>query len=402
MTHPFSVQAGVLQIGGVDLRRLAARAGHTPFYVYDRSLVDARIRALRQTLPHGIELHYSIKANPMPAMVHHLAARLDGFDVASAGEMMLALDAGTRPERIGFAGPGKSHDELRRAVAAGVVIHIESATQLRLVTALGWEFGVRPCVAIRVNPDFQIGKGGMRMGGGAAPFGVDASLVPALLLELARQEVAFAGFHVFWGSQCLHAPTIIQAHRQSAELVMRLADNLEVPPAFINLGGGFGIPYFPGEDPLDFDAVGEAMHDWLPGLHRRLPGTRVVLELGRYLVGEAGIYVCRVVDRKVSCGETFLITDGGLHHHLAASGNFGQVLRRNYPVLIGNRLDEPAQERSHVVGCLCTPLDRIADGAHLPATSIGDLVVVLQSGAYGRSASPTDFLAHPPPAEMLV
>lgn len=402
MTHPFSVQAGVLQIGGVDLRRLAARAGHTPFYVYDRSLVDARIRALRQTLPHGIELHYSIKANPMPAMVHHLAARLDGFDVASAGEMMLALDAGTRPERIGFAGPGKSHDELRRAVAAGVVIHIESATQLRLVTALGWEFGVRPCVAIRVNPDFQIGKGGMRMGGGAAPFGVDASLVPALLLELARQEVAFAGFHVFWGSQCLHAPTIIQAHRQSAELVMRLADSLEVPPAFINLGGGFGIPYFPGEDPLDFDAVGEAMHDWLPGLHRRLPGTRVVLELGRYLVGEAGIYVCRVVDRKVSCGETFLITDGGLHHHLAASGNFGQVLRRNYPVLIGNRLDEPAQERSHVVGCLCTPLDRIADGAHLPATSIGDLVVVLQSGAYGRSASPTDFLAHPPPAEMLV
>jgi len=402
MTHPFSVQAGVLQIGGVDLRRLAARAGHTPFYVYDRSLVDARIRALRQTLPHGIELHYSIKANPMPAMVHHLAARLDGFDVASAGEMMLALDAGTRPERIGFAGPGKSHDELRRAVAAGVVIHIESATQLRLVTALGWEFGVRPCVAIRVNPDFQIGKGGMRMGGGAAPFGVDASLVPALLLELARQEVAFAGFHVFWGSQCLHAPTIIQAHRQSAELVMRLADSLEVPPAFINLGGGFGIPYFPGEDPLDFEAVGEAMHDWLPGLHRRLPGTRVVLELGRYLVGEAGIYVCRVVDRKVSCGETFLITDGGLHHHLAASGNFGQVLRRNYPVLIGNRLDEPAQERSHVVGCLCTPLDRIADGAHLPATSIGDLVVVLQSGAYGRSASPTDFLAHPPPAEMLV
>jgi diaminopimelate decarboxylase len=402
MTHPFSVQAGVLQIGGVDLRRLAARAGHTPFYVYDRSLVDARIRALRQTLPRDIELYYSIKANPMPAMVHHLAARLDGFDVASAGEMMLALDAGTRPERIGFAGPGKSHDELRRAVAAGVVIHIESATQLRLVTALGWEFGVRPCVAIRVNPDFQIGKGGMRMGGGAAPFGVDASLVPALLLELARQEVAFAGFHVFWGSQCLHAPTIIQAHRQSAELVMRLADSLEVPPAFINLGGGFGIPYFPGEDPLDFDAVGEAMHDWLPGLHRRLPGTRVVLELGRYLVGEAGIYVCRVVDRKVSCGETFLITDGGLHHHLAASGNFGQVLRRNYPVLIGNRLDEPAQERSHVVGCLCTPLDRIADGAHLPATSIGDLVVVLQSGAYGRSASPTDFLAHPPPAEMLV
>ncbi|HEV3424565.1 MAG TPA: pyridoxal-dependent decarboxylase, exosortase A system-associated [Paraburkholderia sp.] len=402
MTRPSSAQGGVLQIGGVDLRRLAARAGRTPFYVYDRSRLDARIRTLRQTLPPGIELHYSIKANPMPAIVHHLAACLDGFDVASAGEMMLALDAGTRPERIGFAGPGKSHDELRRAVAAGITIHIESATQLRLVCALGWELGVRPCVAVRVNPDFQIGKGGIRMGGSAGPFGIDATEVPALLRELARQEVAFAGFHVFWGSQCLHAPTVVQAQRQSAELVVRLAGSLDAPPAFINLGGGFGIPYFPGEDPLDLDAVGKAMCDWLPALQRRLPGTRVVLELGRYLVGEAGIYVCRVIDHKVSRGETFVITDGGLHHHLAASGNFGQVLRRNYPVLVGNRLAEPALERCHVVGCLCTPLDRLADSVQLPAAKIGDLVVVFQSGAYGRSASPTDFLGHPPPVEMLV
>jgi diaminopimelate decarboxylase len=402
MNHPFRTQDGVLQIGGVDLRRLLARAGRTPFYVYDRSLINARIRSLRETLPHDVELHYSIKANPMPAIVHHLADRLDGFDVASAGEMMLALDAGTPPERIGLAGPGKSQDELRRAVAAGVIIHVESATQLHLVTELGLGLGMRPRVAIRVNPDFEIGKGGMRMGGGAAPFGVDASQVPALLRELARQELAFAGFHVFWGSQCLHAPTIVQAHRQSAELVMRLADYNEKPPAFINLGGGFGIPYFAGQDPLDLRAVGDAMCDWLPDLQQRLPGTRVVLELGRYLVGEAGVYVCRVVDRKVSRGEIFLVTDGGLHHHLAASGNFGQVLRRNYPVLIANRLDNPAHERCHVVGCLCTPLDRIADSAHLPAASIGDLVVVLQSGAYGRSASPTDFLSHPPPVEMVV
>jgi len=402
MTPSFNAQAGVLQVGGVDLHRLAARAGHTPFYVYDRSVLDARLRTLRQTLPHGIELHYSIKANPMPAIVHHLATRLDGFDVASASEMMLALDTGMRPERIGFAGPGKAHEELRRAVAAGVIVHIESAAQLDLVTKLGREFGIRPSVAIRVNPDFQIGKGGLRMGGGAGPFGVDASQVPALLHELARQEVVLAGFHVFWGSQCLHAPTIVQAQRQSADLASWLAGALEAPPAFINLGGGFGIPYFPGEDPLDLEAVGEAMGNWLPSFQRRLPGTRVVLELGRYLVGEAGIYVCRIVDRKVSCGETFLVTDGGLHHHLAASGNFGQVLRRNYPVMIGNRLDEPSQERCHIVGCLCTPLDRIADDAHLPATSIGDLVVVLQSGAYGRSASPVDFLGHPPPAEMLI
>jgi diaminopimelate decarboxylase len=402
MKHLFETQDGVLQIGGLDLRRLVARAGCTPCYIYDRSLIDARIFSLRETLPQDVELHYSIKANPMPAIVHHLASRLDGFDVASAGEMMLALNAGMSPDRIGLAGPGKSEDELRRAVGAGVIIHIESATQLHLVASFGLDLGIRPCVAIRINPDFQIGKGGMRMGGGAAPFGVDASQVPALLRELARQEIAFAGFHVFWGSQCLHASTIVQAHRQSAELVMRLADNVDTAPAFINLGGGFGIPYFAGQDPLDLSIVGDAMGDWLPDVRRRLPGTRLVLELGRYLVGEAGVYVCRVVDRKMSRGETFLVTDGGLHHHLAASGNFGQVLRRNYPVLIANRLDSPAQERCHVVGRLCTPLDRIADGAHLPAASIGDLVVVLQSGAYGRSASPADFLSHAPPVEMVV
>lgn len=402
MIHAFCERDGVLLVGGVDVRRLAARAGHTPFFAYDRSVIDARVRLLRETLPAGVELHYSIKANPMSAIVHYLATRIDGFDVASAGEMMLALDAGAQAARIGFAGPGKSHDDLRRAVATGVTIHLESATQLRLVTALGWELGVTPCVAIRVNPDFQTGRSGMRMGGDAGPFGIDADQVPALLHELTQRELTLAGFHVFWGSQCLHAPTVIQAQRQSAELIERLVDGLPAAPMFVNLGGGFGIPYFPGEVPLDLAAVSQAMYDWLPRFRERLHGARVILELGRYLVGEAGVYICRVIDRKVSHGETFLVTDGGLHHHLAASGNFGQVLRRNYPLVLGNRLDEPVQEHCHVVGCLCTPLDRIASGVQLPAATIGDLVVVMQSGAYGRSASPVDFLGHPRPVEMLI
>lgn len=391
-----------LQFAGVDVRQLADRAGRTPFFAYDRSAIDTRVRALRSLLPPGMHLHYSIKANPMPAVIHYLTGRVDGFDVASAQEMALALDAGAAPGAIGFAGPGKSHDDLRRAVASGVNVHVESETQLRLLTALGWELGVRPSVAIRVNPDFQVGHSGMRMGGGAASFGVDVDQVPALLRELEARELALAGFHVFWGSQCLHAATIIEAQRQSADLILRLASDLPQPPRFINLGGGFGIPYFPGETPLDIQAVCEAMHDWLPRLRERLPGTTQILELGRYLVGEAGIYVCRVIDRKVSRGRTFVITDGGLHHHLAASGNFGQVLRRNFPVVIGNRPDGVPRERCYVVGCLCTPLDRLADDVELPEAHIGDFVVVKQSGAYGRSASPVHFLSHPEPVEILV
>ncbi|MGY6255168.1 pyridoxal-dependent decarboxylase, exosortase A system-associated [Paraburkholderia caledonica] len=391
-----------LQFGGIDLRQLADRAGRTPFFAYDRSAIDTRVRELRSLLPSVMQLHYSIKANPMAAVIHYLAQRVDGFDVASAQEMALALDAGAASDTIGFAGPGKSHDDLRRAVASGVNVHVESETQLRLVTALGWELGVQPNVAIRVNPDFQVGHSGMRMGGGAAPFGVDVDQVPALLRELETREVTLAGFHIFWGSQCLHPPTIIEAQRQSAALILRLASGLPQPPQFVNLGGGFGIPYFPGETPLDVKAVCEAMHDWLPPLCEGLPGTTPILELGRYLVGEAGIYVCRVIDRKVSRGRTFVITDGGLHHHLAASGNFGQVLRRNFPVVIGNRPDGEPRERCHVVGCLCTPLDRLADDVELPDAHIGDFVVVKQSGAYGRSASPVHFLSHPEPVEMLV
>ncbi|WP_434661831.1 pyridoxal-dependent decarboxylase, exosortase A system-associated [Paraburkholderia sp. A3BS-1L] len=387
---------------GAGVRQLANRAGRTPFFAYDRCAIDARVRELRRLLPAEMHLHYSIKANPMPAVIHYLSARVDGFDVASVHEMALALDAGAAPTDVGFAGPGKSEDELRRAVASGINVHVESQTQLRVVTALASELGVQPNIAIRVNPPFHVGHSGMRMGGGATPFGVDVDQVPALLREIKAREIALAGFHVFWGSQCLHAPTIIQAQRQSAELVARLASDLDAPLRFVNLGGGFGIPYFPGERPLSLDAVCEAMHAWLPHLLERLPGTKPILELGRYLVGEAGVYVCRVIDRKVSGGKTFVVTDGGLHHHLAASGNFGQVLRRNYPVILGNHPDATASERCHIVGCLCTPLDRLADDVELPEAHIGDFVVVRQSGAYGRSASPLHFLSHPEPVEMLV
>ncbi|WP_118181147.1 pyridoxal-dependent decarboxylase, exosortase A system-associated [Paraburkholderia phosphatilytica] len=389
-------------ISGTDLRRLAARAGQTPFFAYGRSAIEARVRLLRDTLPAGTQLHYSVKANPMPAVVQLLAGCVDGFDVASAAEMALALDTGVSPQQVGFAGPGKSLQDLRRAVAAGVPIHVESVTQLRHVAALGWELGVRPGIAIRVNPDFSPGRSGMRMGGSAGPFGVDAAQVPALLDAVVAQDLTLAGFHVFWGSQCLHAPTIIEAQEQSLAMITRLCAGLAGAPGFINFGGGFGIPYFPGERALDLHAVGTAMHAWHARLREQLPGTQAVIELGRYLTGEAGIYVCRVIDRKISGGQTFLVTDGGMHHHLAASGNFGQVLRRNYPVVLAQRTHSHRLERCSVVGCLCTPLDRIAHDVMLPVAEIGDFVVVLQSGAYGRSASPGDFLGHPPPVEMLV
>ena len=399
----FGRASGCLSVGGLPLDRLVERVGSTPFFAYDRRLLTARIELLRATLPYGIDLSYAVKANPMPAVAQHLSVLVDSLDVASALEMRIALDTPMRPERISFAGPGKTPAELSQAVAAGVTIEMESETEAERVIAIGDRLGLRPRVAVRVNPDFEIKGSGMRMGGGPQQFGVDAERVPALLKELALADLEVLGFHVFAGSQNLRAEILCDAQRKTVDLALRLAEAAPMPVRYLNIGGGFGIPYFDADIPLDLPAIGANLAKLLTdSIRPRLPEARVVVELGRFIVGECGVYVTRIIDRKESRGKTFLIVDGGLHHQLAASGNFGQVIRRNYPLAIGNRMDEDPTETVSVVGCLCTPLDLLGDKVQLPPAKIGDLVVVFQAGAYGLTASPTAFLGHPHPAEVLV
>lgn len=399
----FSMVDNELMVGGMPLTRLAERVGSTPFYAYDRTLISERVAQLRAVLPPEIHLHYAVKANPMPGVVQHLAALVDGFDVASGGELSRALDTAMPPKNISFAGPGKTEPELRQAVAAGIVINLESEREMECLARIGTELGVRPKAAVRVNPDFELKSAGMKMSGGPKPFGVDAERVPALLARMKALPIEFYGFHIFSGSQNLRADAIAEAQRLTFALARRLAQDAPGPVRLLNLGGGFGIPYFPGEQPLDLQAVGDQLGALMPDARRDFPEAEFVIELGRYLVGEAGVYVSRVIDRKESRGQVFLIVDGGMHHHLAASGNFGQVVRKNYPVLVGNCV-APTGEPSvaSVVGLLCTPLDVLADKMALGHARIGDLIVVMQSGAYGLSASPTAFLGHPTPAEVLV
>lgn len=398
----FPVVDDCLQIGGIPLTQLAARVGQTPFYAYDRRLLDERVALLRRALPNAVELHYAIKANPLPAVVQHLAGLVDGLDIASLGELRVALDTGMDPDDISFAGPGKSPPELTAAIAAGITLILESPRELELVAHLGQEQRRRPRVAMRINPDFELKASGMKMSGGPKPFGVDAEQAPALLRRIGELGLDFQGVHIFTGSQNLRAAAIVEAHDRTFDLALRLATDAPGPVHLLNIGGGFGIPYFPGDAPLDLAPIATNLERWLPTLKERLPQARLVLELGRYLVGEAGIYVAEVSDRKVSRGHTFLITNGGLHHHLAASGNFGQVVRKNYPVVVGNRVLGSEREVVTVVGPLCTPLDILADRMELAKAEVGDLIVVFQSGAYGLTASPTAFLSHPPCLEVLV
>ncbi len=398
----FPVIDDCLVVNGVPLPRLAVRAGQTPFYAYDRSLLAARVAQLRAALPREVSLHYAMKANPMPALVAHMAHLVDGIDVASGRELRVALDGGADVREVSFAGPGKSESELEQAVAAGILVNVESEREVVLLSDIARTLRLPARIAVRINPDFELKASGMKMGGGPKQFGVDAEAVPALLDEIGRRGLAFEGFHLYAGSQNLKADSICDAQVKSFDLALRLARSAPGPVQVLNLGGGFGIPYFPGEQPLDLAPVGANLAQIVARARNELPGARIVVELGRYLVGEAGIYVCRVVDRKVSRGQVFLVTDGGLHHHLAASGNFGQVIRKNYPACIGNRVVGSEREKASVVGPLCTPLDLLADQMDLAVAEPGDLVVVFQSGAYGATASPQRFLSHPEVIELLV
>ena len=396
----FATLDGELAIGGLTASALAS--GGTPCFAYSRSMIEARMAALRAVMPERISIHYAIKANSFSPILELMSQLCDGLDIASGGELAMALAAGAQAARISFAGPGKTDAELEAAISAGVTLNLESEGEAERALACAERLGARPRLAIRVNPDFDLRGSGMKMGGGARPFGLDAERVPALARRIIAAGCEWRGLHIFAGSQALDAEAVIAAQGATLDLAARLAEEIGTPLPALNLGGGFGIPYFAGDIPLDIGRVGEALAGRCAALPPALAGAELAIELGRYLVGEAGVYLTRIVDRKESRGETFLVTDGGLHHQLAASGNFGTVVRRNYPLAIATRFDAEATEVANVVGCLCTPLDRLAERAALPRAEVGDLVAVFCAGAYGASASPADFLGHGRAREMLV
>lgn len=393
---------GELAIGGRKASDLVAQAGQTPLFVYSRDLVSRRIAALRAAMPARLAVHYAVKANPFGPLLEHMAGLVDGFDIASGGELNIVRAAGIDPARVSFAGPGKRDAELEAAIAAGVTLNLESEGEAARALAIASRLGVVPRLAIRVNPDFDLKGSGMKMGGGAKPFGIDAERVPALARKLVAEGADWRGFHIFAGSQALSADAIIETQAQTLDLAARLAEDVGIAPPRCNLGGGIGIPYFPGDLPVDIAAIGAALEQRFADLPAVLRDTAFCIELGRYLVGEAGVYLARIVDRKDSHGETYLVTDGGLHHQLAASGNFGTVVRRNYPSAIATRFGAAVEEEASIVGCLCTPLDRLADKGGFPRAEVGDLVAVFCAGAYGASASPAMFLGQGPAGEILI
>ncbi len=395
----FSADGGRLSIGGRSADDLVAEAGGTPLFAYDSRIIDRQIDRFRAAMPQAVELHYAVKANPYAPLLSWIAEKVDGFDVASAGELGRVAHLGPP---ISFAGPGKTDQQLETAIRADVTINLESEGEAERALAIAAEGSRPPKLAVRVNPPFALKGAGMKMGGLASQFGVDHDRAPALIRRLIEAGADWRGLHIFTGSQALHADALIEVQTATVALAAEIAEQAGAPPPEVNLGGGFGIPYFSGDRTLDLDAVGTALTKTLAERPKILGETAFAIELGRWLVGEAGVYLTRIVDRKESRGEAFLVTDGGLQHMLAASGNFGQLLRRNYPVAIANRLGAEPEEDVTITGCLCTPLDLLAHEVALPRAEVGDLVAIFCAGAYGLSASPQEFLSQPRAREILV
>ncbi|NVJ61589.1 MAG: pyridoxal-dependent decarboxylase, exosortase A system-associated [Gammaproteobacteria bacterium] len=398
----FKHQKGDLLINQLPISQLIHRVGQTPFFAYDRSVIEAKVSELRQAFGPDISLHYAIKSNPMPALVDYITPLVDGLDVASGKELTVALNSGINPEKVSFAGPAKQVNELLMAIASGITINIESETELKRIISLCENHQYKANIALRINPNFDLKSSGMKMAGGPQQFGIDAEQVDTIAELLKHPSLNVNGLHIFTGSQNLQAHAIIEAHKHILELAIQIAEQLQLKLQHLNIGGGLGIPYFPGETSIELEPIAANLKRLLAEYQTQLNNTEIILELGRFLVGESGVFVSKVVDVKQSRDHTFIITDGGLHHHLAASGNFGQVIRKNYPVKIANKMDQNDSIKADIVGPLCTPLDILAKNMTFPDVEIGDLVAVFQSGAYGYTASPKDFLSHPYPLEVLI
>ena len=400
--HFSANEAGALLIGGMSVDELVAEAGGTPLFVYDNNIVGGQIAALRAAMPDGLALYYSVTANPYEPLLNFIGRYVEGFRVVSRGELEHLKRAGLAGIGMTFAGPGKTDDELEAGIAAGATISVESEGEARRAIEAGERVGIQPKLAVRVNPPFSFENGHIVVGARPTPFGVDSERVPAIVEGLIEAGVDWRGLHIFAAAQCLDDSALIEAHRAIIACAGEVAHKLDLPLPELNLGGGFDVPCFAGEQPIDVYRMATALHETLCNGPELLATTRLSLELGRWLVAECGVYLTRIVDRTTSCGETFLTVDGGGHHLLGATGCLYERGRGNFPIAVANRFGAPAEEQVTVTGCLATPNDVFGDEVMLPAAEPGDLIAIFCAGAYGLTASPQAWESRAPAKEVLV
>lgn len=388
------------------LAEAADRFG-TPAYVYAADLIAARLAHLQQLLGRWFAVSFAVKSNPNPALLAWMRDRLDYLDISSGGEFALSQKAGWSPEQISFTGPAKRDFALRPTIAAGLgELVVESLREARLADAIAAELGRVQPVLIRLAPD-RVPKGfGDQMAGRPSAFGIDVEDAAQILPQIAAlPNLRIIGLHIYSGTQCLKPDAICENWRIFMRVFSETCAALDLRPEKLVFGSGLGIPYHPGDTELDLAAIAAEIGPELDAFRAapRFADTRMVLELGRYLVGPAGWFVTRVVSVKQSRGVRIAICDGGLNDNLAASGNFGMVLRRNYVMhRIGGGDGGRPEEKHDISGPLCTSIDKLGGGVLLPRLDEGDLLAIHGCGAYGPTASPLHFISHELPTEILL
>jgi diaminopimelate decarboxylase len=388
------------------LAEAAERFG-TPSYVYFLDDILKRAALINRVFAGNLEISYAVKANPNVALLRGISAAIGGLDVSSGGELVRGLECGYAPERLSFSGPGKSIEELALAVErrCGEVI-VESVQEMIDLDGLAQERKQRMNVVLRVCPQ-SVPKGfGVSMGRRPSQFGIDEETLDAALARLSEfKNLDFAGFHIYAGAQCLDINSITENFENYIRIFTEFSERHNLSPHKLIFGGGIGIPYHPGDVPVDLEALGARMNPKLEALRAlpRFKGAEFRLEIGRLLVGEAGYFLTRVRRMKHSRGKEIGICDGGLNNHLAACGHFGSIIHRNYII---EKIGETNGQNAPLVpfdvfGPLCTTIDQLARDIKFSSLNTGDILVIRNSGAYGYSASPMQFISHPPAREIL-
>jgi len=385
---------------------LAQRFG-TPYYVYFMDDIAARCRAIRQAFAQRFSISYAVKANPNVSLLRRMRAHIDALDISSVGEMQGALRAGWPPQRLSFTGPGKRTEELMAAATQGIGhVIVESVHEARIVSQIARSHGADQDILVRLAPRHVPRGFGLHMAGKPSQFGIDEEDLDAAFEVLKMlPNLCIRGLHIYSGTQCLDADALAEHFESCCDLFRRCATRHALTPRVLIFGSGFGIPYYPGQEAFDLGHLAARVNPLLDALQQdnRFRQTVCMLETGRYLVGEAGIFVTRVIRVKISRGTRMAICDGGMHHHLAACGHLGTVFQRNYRIFkVNGGADRGDTAAYELVGPLCTTIDTLGHGVDLPPLDEGDLIGIHCSGAYGLTASPIHFISHPAPKEILV
>jgi len=383
----------------------AAKNFETPLYVYDFDAIEARLVALRSLIHPKVKLFYAVKANSNLHLLANLKPLVDGLDVSSGGEIKQALLADYRGADLSFAGPGKTAGEIELALHNDCAsMSIESTDDLTRVIRICQKTGKKANISLRINPQTPVKEFAIKMGGIPSPFGIDEEHAADIIdvIHKSDESLNFLGFHIYAGTQCLNINGLTQNIANVLEVVEKICRENDLAPARINFGGGLGIPYFSSDVAFDLKEFARFVNRAVAQFDTRMSQpVDYIMELGRYIVGPFGYYLSRVLAMKESRGRKFVILDGGMHHNLPPSGNFGQIISKNYDI---QNISKPtaAKEKVDIVGCLCTTLDRLANRIEIGSPAAGDVMAIKNSGAYGLTASPVFFLGHETPREILI